>query len=108
MICEMKRFQYQNSEIRRDEIRRIKTLPLIPEWWGAEPGRITAGKAWYYAPWRNEKTPSLCIYIDKNDWVDFDEAGAGGSIIDLAQKYFDLDYPKAMFMLRKMLARYEY
>jgi len=34
--------------------------------------------------------------------------GAGGSIIDLAQKYFDLDYPKAMFMLRKMLARYEY
>lgn len=43
-------------------------------------------EAWYYAPWRQERTASLHVHIGKNLWYDFGE-GKGGDGITLVCAY---------------------
>ena len=47
-----------------------------------KPSRIERGGAWYHSPFREERTPSFRVDLQKNVWYDHGE-GAGGTIIDL-------------------------
>lgn len=61
-------------------------LPEILRLLGSEPVRVRNGKAWYFSPLRQEKTPSFMVDLHTNRWYDFGEA-KGGDSIDLVQCY---------------------
>jgi len=60
-----------------------------------EPARTQGGAAWYFAPWRDEKTPSLRVDLAKNLWYDHG-AGAGGTIIDLVVRLKNISVKEAL------------
>jgi hypothetical protein len=68
---------------------------------GYTPSHTTAKIAYFCAPWREEKDPSLAVYYKKTpqDWYDYGE-NIGGSIIDLAMKLYG-DYAEGMRSLRR-------
>lgn len=56
----------------------------------------------YYAPWREERTPSLVIYPKTNSWYDFGEH-IGGSGIDFVMKIENCKFIEAVKIMRKFL-----
>jgi len=60
-----------------------------------EPAKTQGGAAWYFAPWRQEKTPSLRVDLAKNLWYDHG-AGAGGTIIDLVVRLKNISVKEAL------------
>lgn len=57
----------------------------------------------YFAPWRNERTPSLVIYPQTNSWCDFGEGQIGGSNIDFIMKLNDCSVGEAINLLKEYL-----
>lgn len=53
---------------------------------GYKPQKTRYSEKWYISPFRNEKTPSFKIDLNKNLWYDFGE-GTGGTVIDFIMKY---------------------
>ena len=53
---------------------------------GIHPRKTTAGKQLYLSPVRQEKTPSLYVYLKENRWHDYGD-GRGGDSIDFAQAF---------------------
>lgn len=72
-------------------IKDAKNIPLdeFLEHLGQVCARVSGGRKWYRAPWRDEKTPSFVLTKDRFAWYDHGE-GRGGSIIELAMRYGDL------------------
>jgi hypothetical protein len=72
-------------------IKDAKNIPLdeFLEHLGQVCAKVSGGRKWYRAPWREEKTPSLVLTKDRFAWYDHGE-GTGGSIIELAMRYGDL------------------
>lgn len=64
------------------KIEKAKHIPLalILEKLNMQPVKYNAKEAWYYSPFRNEKTPSFHIQNHKNLWFDFGEAKGGDTI----------------------------
>ena len=52
--------------------------------------KTVGGRKWYRAPYRDEKTASFVLTKDRYAWYDHGE-GKGGSIIELAMRYGNLD-----------------
>ena len=51
--------------------------------------KVSEGRKWYHAPYREENTPSFVLSNDRFAWYDHGE-GRGGSIIELAMRFGDL------------------
>ncbi|WP_276366216.1 toprim domain-containing protein [Chryseolinea sp. H1M3-3] len=71
-------------------IENAKTVALsdILSKIGFEPSKQNDTEAWYYSPFRKEKTPSFKVNLKKNIWHDFGE-GVGGDIINFACVYLE-------------------
>lgn len=54
--------------------------------------------AWFLSPFRDEKTASFKVDINKNIWFDFGE-GSGGTIIDFVIKYNKCSVKEALVIL---------
>lgn len=69
-------------------IDHAKAIPMaeILQKLNYEPKRITASKALYSSPLRNEKTPSFYVYLKTNRWYDYGE-GTGGDLVDFVCRY---------------------
>ena len=50
------------------------------------PKRITANKALYSSPLREERTPSFWVYLETNSWYDYGEA-IGGDLVRFVCEY---------------------
>lgn len=57
---------------------------------GFHPASIRGKQYKYISPYRNERSPSFFVNIEKNLWYDFG-AGEGGGIIRLAKRLFRTD-----------------
>lgn len=65
---------------------------------GISPHKTTNNEVWFLSPFREEKTPSFKIDLDKNIWFDFGE-GIGGTIIDLVMKSNNCSVKNALQIL---------
>lgn len=65
---------------------------------GFSPSKMNAREAWYKSPFRNEKTASFKVDLNKNIWYDFG-VGNGGTIIDFVVKFNNCDVKKALEIL---------
>lgn len=99
--------EYNMKLVRSIEIEKIKSYVSVEDYLackGYHPTRKSAKIAYYLAPWRQEKEPSLAVYYHKDpqDWYDYGER-VGGTVIDLAKKIHNGDYKKAMEELRAII-----
>ncbi len=70
---------------------------------GKHPVEIRNGQAVYHSPFKEDKTPSLYVDYKKFSlqvWKDF-STGAGGNILDLVKKMYNVDIPGALIILQK-------
>lgn len=69
----------------RTEIKAMRQIPLAEflARLGHEPTRRNGNELWYRAPYRNERTPSFRVNVEKRLWYDFG-LGKGGDIFTLA------------------------
>ncbi len=65
---------------------------------GYTPQKTRYSEKWFISPFRNEKTPSFKIDINKNIWYDFGE-GLGGTAIDFIMKYNNCSIKEALDIL---------
>lgn len=84
------------------EIAQIKqmSIEMYLDNMGITPSSRNKSKAWYYSPFRKEKTPSFVLNLKTNRWYDFGE-GIGGSILDLVMRLQSIDFKTAMEKLQK-------
>jgi DNA primase len=70
---------------------------------GKHPVETRNGQAVYHSPFKEDKTASLYVDYQKYDiqvWKDF-STGAGGNILDLVMKMYNVDIPGALIILQK-------
>lgn len=86
----------------RDEIASAKELAVsgILEKYGHSPAKNKGKELWYLSPFRQEKTPSFKVDIDKNRWYDHGE-GEGGSVIDIVMRLGQMSFVEAVEWLRE-------
>ena len=68
-----------------DQAKAIAIVEILARL-GIHPKRITADKALYLSPVRDEKTPSFWVDTKTNHWHDYGD-GRGGDVVDLASAY---------------------
>lgn len=68
-----------------DNIRRIPLADFLARL-GHEPVRKNRNELWYRAPYRDERTPSFRVNVEKQLWYDFG-LGKGGDIFTLAGEF---------------------
>jgi len=76
------------------DLRHIHITKYLQER-GAVLFKISRGTAWYFSPFRVEKTPSFKVNLLKNLWFDFG-SGEGGTLRTLAIKLGDNHYLPAL------------
>jgi hypothetical protein len=71
-------------------IEQAKAIPVqtVLERMSAPLSRQNEREAWYYSPFRQERTASLHVHIGNNVWYDFGE-GKGGDGITLVCRYLE-------------------
>jgi CHC2 zinc finger/Toprim-like len=62
-----------------DKARSLAITDIL-EKMGVHPSRKNNNDWWYKSPFRNEKTPSFHVNINKNVWYDFGESMGGDSV----------------------------
>jgi len=70
---------------------------------GLHPVETRNGQAVYHSPFKEDKTASLFVDYKKfglQVWKDF-STGAGGNILDLVMKMYNVDIPGALIILQK-------
>lgn len=65
---------------------------------GLKPIKMKQFEAWYHSPFREEKTASFKINLNKNIWYDFGE-GIGGNIIDFVSRINNCDVKEALSII---------
>jgi hypothetical protein len=72
---------------RIERIKRNTDIKAVIESTGAQPATSNAsnGQHTYHAPYRDDSTPSLTIYTQKQTFVDFGMTGAKGDVIELTR-----------------------
>ena len=72
----------------QSQIADLKRLPLAEflSRLGHEPVKQSRNELWYRAPYRDERTPSFRVNIEKGVWYDFG-LGRGGDIFTLAGEF---------------------
>ena len=72
----------------QSQIADLKQLPLADflSRLGHEPVKRSRNELWYRAPYRDERTPSFRVNIEKGVWYDFG-LGKGGDIFTLAGEF---------------------
>ena len=72
----------------QSQIADLKRLPLADflTRLGHEPVKRSRNELWYRAPYRDERTPSFRVNIEKGVWYDFG-LGKGGDIFTLAGEF---------------------
>lgn len=53
----------------------------------------------YFAPWRPEDVPSVCVYVESNSFSDFGDKEKSGSVIQLCMAVERLSFQKAVEVL---------
>lgn len=61
--------------------------------------RTNNSDVWYKSPFRNEKTASFKVDMNKNIWFDFG-LGCGGNIFDLIMRIKECTFKEALYFLR--------
>ncbi|WP_447639931.1 MULTISPECIES: toprim domain-containing protein [Chitinophagaceae] len=79
------------------DLQSIKNIPitLVMKWYHITVARKYGNSEFYFAPWRDEKTPSLKVDIVKNLWIDFGEPERSGSCIDLVMNIENCSFNQA-------------
>lgn len=80
-----------------NKAKQINLLDFLAKQ-GFKPQKMTNNQAWYFSPFRCEKTPSFKIDTSKNLWYDFGD-GCGGTIIDFVMKLNQCSNKKALEIL---------
>lgn len=79
------------------EAKKISIIEYL-EQRGIKFAKLTPVDAWYLSPFREEKTPSLKVDIEKNLWFDHG-IGEGGTIIDMIMRIENVDVSGALRLL---------
>jgi DNA primase len=87
---------YKNN-ITCSEAREISLFHFLKES-GINPVKLNDKEAWYISPFRDEKTASFKVSLEKNVWYDFGE-GSGGSLIDFIMYTQHCDIPHALYVI---------
>lgn len=66
---------------------------------GIQPERTTAGKAFFFSPFRAERTPSFCVYLNSNRYQDFGTTEKSSDIISLVMKLEGCSFKEAVSRL---------
>ncbi len=90
-----------------DEAKQL-LLEAVLQQMQAKRGKQKNREVFYFSPFREEKTPSLQVNLDKNIWHDFG-LGRGGGVIELVCEYLasqgtDNTRPDALRWLNNMMA----
>ena len=80
------------------EAKNISIVDFLDKNW-VKPSKIRGNDFWYLSPYRDEKTPSFKVNIQKNLWYDF-WAWEWGHIIDLAMRMFRCNIGEALEILK--------
>ncbi len=88
------------------DYKALKTIRIVDflDNQGLVPAQKTADYYRYFAPGRDERTPSLTVYHKKNDWCDYKDS-RGGDIGKLIEYLFDCDATKAFSILNEYAAK---
>lgn len=91
------------------DIKTIKNIPIsvVMVKLGLCIIRTCNSDLWYKSPFRNEKTASFKVDINKNIWYDFGE-GIGGNIFDFVMRLKDCDFKEALHFLRNELESFSF
>lgn len=74
---------------------------------GAKLDRETFKEAWYISPFRNERTASFKVLLNKNIWYDHGE-GTGGNVIDFIIKYYKCEFKEALNIISEKYAPFSF
>ncbi|WP_138995261.1 toprim domain-containing protein [Larkinella sp. C7] len=67
-----------------------------------DTAKSTDSDKWFYSPFREERSASFKVNIEKNVWSDYGGAGKqGGNITDLVMKLYNVDFSGALKVLDK-------
>lgn len=83
-----------NNKLTCKDARQVSLFHFLKEN-GINPVKLNDKEAWYLSPFRNEKTASFKVSLEKNVWYDFGE-GQGGSIIEYIIFTHHCDYSHAL------------
>lgn len=83
------------------DIKTIKNTPIstVMNKLGFCIIRTNNSNVWYKSPFRNEKTASFKVDMNKNIWFDFG-LGCGGNIFDLIMRIKECTFKEALHFLR--------
>ena len=92
-------FISKQGEMRYSKFKDLSIVEFL-QVQGMEPAKKTTEHYQYFAPGRDEKSPSLTVYHRKNDWFDFGTS-KGGDIGKLIQYLYNCDSAKALSILNE-------
>lgn len=83
------------------DIKTIKNTPIsaVMNKLGFCTIRTNNSDVWHKSPFRNEKTASFKVDMNKNIWFDFG-LGCGGNVFDLIMRLKDCNFKEALHFLR--------
>jgi 5S rRNA maturation endonuclease (ribonuclease M5) len=86
------------------ELQEIKRFPIgeIMSKYNVKQGRRYSNYQFYFAPWRDEKTPSLKWDCNFNLWIDYADDSKKGSNIDLIMALENCSFNQALEKLKSM------
>lgn len=79
------------------QAKRISLISILDQL-KTKKYKDTGRDVWYYSPFRNEKTSSFKVNIQKNIYYDFGE-GKGGNVIDFIMSYNNCDFREALRLI---------
>lgn len=83
-----------------EQIKQLSMVQVYDRYLGGKL-RFRGNKAVAQCPWHGrDSSPSLTIYIDKNNWACFG-CRAGGTVIDLVMKALGVDFKAAVSVLSR-------
>lgn len=77
------------------ETAKQTSLIAILNQLGAKLDRKTNREAWYFSPFRNERTASFKVWLNTNTWYDHGE-GIGGNVIDFVIRHYKCSFKEAL------------
>lgn len=80
------------------EAKNISLISILDNL-GIRQAKINTKEAWYYSPFRTEKTPSFHVSVTKNVFYDFGDSTYKGNVLDFVMSYYKCVVNEALKIL---------
>lgn len=89
------------------ETAKLTSLMAILTQIGAKLDRRNGKEAWWLSPFRNERTASFKVWLNKNTWYDHG-AGIGGNVLDFIMRYHKCNFKEALNIINERYAPFSF